>query len=190
MTGPGLAMTLIVLVSFAGVFATDATAGPITFNTALPISEGQGILRGQGLTVRATEDPSPADRELRGIASPFVLASAPTAKKLFGKRPGERVSARIQGKLTSVSAPDFSGDKPGASIDISRWSSLVTRRSPFTITTTMPRTILRKRWRGLKNTLPRRRRSRRRLFHSVPERGGHGTGTAGGTVVVDRGLRS
>lgn len=57
-----------------------AWAGPITFNTALPVAKGQAILRAQAVVVRATGDPSPMDRSLTAVSAPAVLAYGATAR--------------------------------------------------------------------------------------------------------------
>jgi hypothetical protein len=44
--------------------ARPADGGPITFLTALPVAQGQAVVRGQYGFVRATGDPTPAEREL------------------------------------------------------------------------------------------------------------------------------
>ncbi len=49
-------------------------AAPITFNTALPVAQGEGILRVQSKVIRSTDDPSPLDRELRVWSVPVVGA--------------------------------------------------------------------------------------------------------------------
>lgn len=49
-------------------------AGPITFNTALPVAEGEFILREQVQILRSTDDPSSMNRDLRVLAVPSVLA--------------------------------------------------------------------------------------------------------------------
>lgn len=49
-------------------------AGPITTHTALPIHEGEVIVRGQVEIVRATDDPSGANRSMTVWAFPMVVA--------------------------------------------------------------------------------------------------------------------
>lgn len=62
-----------------------ALAGPITFNTALPVSDGEFILREQVQILRSTDDPSPMNRDLRVLAVPSVLAYGATRDlTLFG----------------------------------------------------------------------------------------------------------
>lgn len=49
----------------------DARAASVTFNTALPIAEGEFLFRGQFLFMKASDDPSPAGRDVEvtgGIA--------------------------------------------------------------------------------------------------------------------------
>lgn len=50
-----------------------AAAGPITFNTALPVHADEVIVREQLIWMRATDDPGPMDRELNVLAVPSVL---------------------------------------------------------------------------------------------------------------------
>jgi hypothetical protein len=62
------------------ILGTSVAAGPITFLTALPVSKGDAILRGQAEVVRATDDPSPMDRELTVLAAPTALAYGATRR--------------------------------------------------------------------------------------------------------------
>lgn len=57
---------------------SSAQGAPITFNTALPVSEGNAIFRGQAVVVRASDDPSAMDRSLTAVASPGVFAYGAT----------------------------------------------------------------------------------------------------------------
>jgi hypothetical protein len=50
-----------------------AHAGAIASNTALPVHDGELILRQQVIWARSTGDPTPAARELDAIAAPTVL---------------------------------------------------------------------------------------------------------------------
>ncbi len=68
----------ILLVLFCTV--AQLQAGPITFLTALPVAERQGVLRVQYLHVRATDDPTPLNRELTINAVPIVLAAGVTSR--------------------------------------------------------------------------------------------------------------
>ena len=52
---------------------TGALAGPITSSSALPVDTGGLIFRGQGKLIRASDDPSPMDRDLTVWAAPTVL---------------------------------------------------------------------------------------------------------------------
>jgi len=71
---------LVILVAALSLPCGAALAGPITFNTALPVPENQGIIRGQAAVVRAGDDPSPADRSLTAVAAPSVLAYGVTSR--------------------------------------------------------------------------------------------------------------
>ena len=73
----------------ASVFLFFFTAlpafGQITTNTALPVAEGEFIIREQGKFLRATGDSSPMDRELSVTAIPTVVVYGATQKlALFG----------------------------------------------------------------------------------------------------------
>jgi len=48
------------------------SAAPITFNTALPVSKGEGVMRVQAKYLRATDEPGPMNRELTVKALPIV----------------------------------------------------------------------------------------------------------------------
>ena len=55
-------------------------AAPITFNTALPVSQGEALLRVQAKYLRATDDPGPLDRKLAVKAVPLVAAWGATSR--------------------------------------------------------------------------------------------------------------
>ncbi len=59
----------MVMVVWAGV----AEAAPQTFNTALPVAEGEFVFREQFVYRKATDDPSPADRDLQVLGGISVL---------------------------------------------------------------------------------------------------------------------
>ncbi|MBL4575910.1 MAG: transporter [Opitutaceae bacterium] len=62
-----------------------ANAAPITTNTALPVNEGEFILRAQVKYISSTDDPSPAERELTVWSAPSVLVYGLAEKfSLFG----------------------------------------------------------------------------------------------------------
>ncbi len=70
-----------------------ALAGPITFLTALPVAQGQAVIRGQYLLVRASGDPTPADRELTVQGVPLAVAVGATPRlAIFGVVPIARKS--------------------------------------------------------------------------------------------------
>lgn len=65
--------------------AGTAEAGPITFLTALPVAQSQVVIRGQYLFIRASDDPTPADRQLTVNGVPVALAVGVTPRlALFG----------------------------------------------------------------------------------------------------------
>ena len=80
----------IVLVALAWITALVAgihpsEAGPITFNSALPVAKGEFILRGQAILNRSTGDPGATNRDLRVLIFPTVLAYGATRNlALFG----------------------------------------------------------------------------------------------------------
>ncbi len=66
---------LCMVVLFLNILIVDiAHAGPITFNSALPVSEGVGILRSQVKLTRKTGDITSQNRGLMVTAVPLVLA--------------------------------------------------------------------------------------------------------------------
>jgi len=72
-----------------GLFLFSATlqlsAAPITFNTALPVSKGEGVVRVQAKYLSATGDPGSMNRELTVKALPIAGAWGATSRwTLFG----------------------------------------------------------------------------------------------------------
>jgi len=66
----------------------SSEAGPITTNTALPVHDGELIVRAQGKLLRATGDPGRQDRALTVWAVPTVLVYGATERwALFGVIP-------------------------------------------------------------------------------------------------------
>ncbi len=64
---------------------SSSEAGPITFNSALPVAKGEFILRGQAILTRSTGDPGSTNRDLRVLTIPTVLAYGATRNlALFG----------------------------------------------------------------------------------------------------------
>lgn len=63
-------------------------AAPITFNTALPVAEGQFIFREQFRWLRSSDDPSDADRDIRSVSAISVLGYGVNEKlAVFGVLP-------------------------------------------------------------------------------------------------------
>ncbi len=126
----------------AGVllWTSRAAAGPITFNTALPVHANELILREQVIWLRATDDPSPMNRNLNVIAVPTVLVyGAHPRVAVFGILPflykrldvttpsGERVrrSATGFGDLsTFVRVTALQIDRPGETIRLAPFAGL------------------------------------------------------------------
>lgn len=78
----------MVALAAAAVVATDARAAPQTFNTALPVGKGNFVFREQFLALEASDDPSPADRDLSVRGSVSVLGYGVTSDlALFGILP-------------------------------------------------------------------------------------------------------
>ncbi len=67
-------LTLLLICTATSALSPQATAAPITFNTALPVAQGEGIVRLQGKWMRATGDPTGLERELDILAAPLVGA--------------------------------------------------------------------------------------------------------------------
>jgi len=79
---------MMLMVTSLFSFAESAAAGPITFNSALPIPEGVGILRSQVKLVRKSGDATALNRDVTVIAVPLVLAYGISPKlALFGVLP-------------------------------------------------------------------------------------------------------
>lgn len=66
-------MRRMLLVLGLGAWPGLLSAGPITFNTALPVHVGEWIVRQQTIWLRATDDPSPVGRELSVLVAPTVV---------------------------------------------------------------------------------------------------------------------
>ncbi|HEB78727.1 MAG TPA: transporter, partial [Methylothermaceae bacterium] len=68
--------------------AVAADAAPVTFNTALPVAQGEFIFRQQFVVRRATKDPGPAERKAEGWSSLSVLGYGVTSRwAVFGVLP-------------------------------------------------------------------------------------------------------
>ena len=79
-------LSLLVLFAVAGtLLPVRALGAPVTFNTALPVAEGEAIVRIQSRYLRSSGDPTAKDRELTVWAGPIVIAYGVTAElTLFG----------------------------------------------------------------------------------------------------------
>lgn len=114
-------------------------AGPITFNTALPIAQGHWILRGQYVGVRASDDPTPLDRNLRINGAAFVLAGGLTPRlAAFAILPYLDKSLRVNTPIGHRSRGDsgladvtllarwtlFADDRPGTNLRVAPFAGV------------------------------------------------------------------
>ena len=77
LTAPSLSLAL-----------TTPLAAPVTFNTALPVSSGETVLRVQGIFLKAGNDPGPLERRLGVRILPVVVAWGLDSRwTLFGIAP-------------------------------------------------------------------------------------------------------
>jgi len=82
-------------------FSFLAEAGPITFNSALPVADGMTILRSQLKLLRKSGDATAAGRVLHVTAAPVVLAYGASPKlALFGMLPyvEKRLDLTVSGR--------------------------------------------------------------------------------------------
>ena len=87
-TYPALLQLSVWVIALLLLTTSPAYAGPITTSTALPVHEGELILRGQMKFTRATGDSSPLDRDLTVWAVPNVAVYGVNEKlALFGVFP-------------------------------------------------------------------------------------------------------
>jgi hypothetical protein len=93
---------------FAAVFrVADVSAAPITFNTALPVAEGEFVFRGQAVVDRSGDDPSGADRDRTAWSVVSVLGYGATSNlALFGVLPyvDKRLDITVAGARQTRSA--------------------------------------------------------------------------------------
>jgi len=66
-------LTTALLLALAGGFPVPGVAAPQTFNNALPVAEREFVLREQFIYRKATDDPGPANRDLRVLGAVSVL---------------------------------------------------------------------------------------------------------------------
>ncbi|MDQ6987537.1 MAG: hypothetical protein Q9M25_07030 [Mariprofundaceae bacterium] len=131
----GQVMLAIVLLMPVGY----VVAGPITFNSALPVSEGVGILRSQIKIVRKTGDPTIQNRDLTITAVPLVLVYGMNAKlALFGVLPyvdkrmdvtmgAKRIRRQTQGLADGkffARYTIYQADQPGDTLRIAPFAGL------------------------------------------------------------------
>lgn len=99
------------LIGLGGLSST-ALAAPITFNTALPVAEGEFVLREQFFFIKSSDDPSPAEQDLEVIGGLSVLAYGITSDlALFGLLPvldKSRPRGTARRPNASLQTPPFS----------------------------------------------------------------------------------
>lgn len=115
------------------------SAAPVTFNTALPVSKGEGVVRVQAKYLSATDDPSAMNRELIVKALPIVGVWGITSRwTLFGivplldktmvlDMPSGRTERSVNGlgDITSmVRYTAYSQDRPGRTFRIAPFAGI------------------------------------------------------------------
>lgn len=103
-TGWRFAWPLWTMIGLAGATA-QVRAAPITFNTALPVAQGDFVLREQAIYMRLDRHPSPANQDLRVSGAVSVLAYGVTGDlTLFGMLPylDKRLDRTQAGQRTSL----------------------------------------------------------------------------------------
>jgi len=134
-------MWIVVLAAGLIVSTSIAHAGPITFSSALPVSEGMSIFRSQVKLVRKSGDATSAGRVLNVTAAPVVLAYGASPKLvLFGVLPyvdkhlditmgGTRIRRDAQGIGDALFFGRYTViqvDKPGDTLRIAPFAGLKT----------------------------------------------------------------
>lgn len=80
--------SFLVTTAALGWASGTAHAGPITFLTALPVAQSQAVIRGQYFLVRASDDPTAAERDLTVNAASLAVAVGATPRlAIFGVIP-------------------------------------------------------------------------------------------------------
>ncbi|MDX8410253.1 MAG: hypothetical protein R8K46_00060 [Mariprofundaceae bacterium] len=132
--------TIVLAVGLIAVTST-AHAGPISFNSALPVAEGVGILRSQVSFVRKSGDSTAQNRDLAVTAIPVVLAYGVSPRvAIFGVLPYVDKSldvtvggTRIRREARGMGDVQFFGrytvyqvDRPGDTLRIAPFAGLKT----------------------------------------------------------------
>ncbi len=115
------------------------SAAPVTFNTALPVSKGEGVVRVQAKYLSATDDPGPMSRELTVKALPIVGVWGVTPRwTLFGivplldktmelDMPSGRSKRNVKGLgdiTTMVRYAAYSKDQLGSTVRIAPFAGI------------------------------------------------------------------
>jgi len=132
---------IMVLVSSLFTFSGLTIAGPVTFNSALPVSEGVGILRSQIKLMHKAGDATSQNRNLTVTVVPLLLVYGVSSKlALFGVLPyvdkrmditmgTERVRRRTQGLGDGkffARYTVYQEDRPGDTLRIAPFMGLKT----------------------------------------------------------------
>ena len=134
-------LSVIALLGSGAGLISSAQAGPITFNSALPVADGMSILRSQVKLVRKSSDVTSAGRVLNVTAVPLVLAYGASPKlALFGVLPyvdkrlditvgGKRIRRETQGLGDGLFFGRYTlyqQDRPGDTLRIAPFAGLKT----------------------------------------------------------------
>jgi len=100
-------LTALLGILMVPVLAWPASAAPITFNTALPVAEGEFIARAQVIVNQSGDDPSGADRDRTAWTAASVLGYGMTGDlAVFGVVPlvERRLESTVNGARRARSA--------------------------------------------------------------------------------------
>ncbi len=121
------------------VASFQLAAAPVTFNTALPVSKGEGVVRVQAKYLSATDDPGPMNRDLTVKALPVVgvwgvsprwslFAIVPLLdKSLKLDTPSGRMKRSVDGLgdvTTLVRYTAYRNDQPGRTFRIAPFAGI------------------------------------------------------------------
>lgn len=125
--------------AFAALVSAAAEAGPITFNTALPVHSGELIFRQQAIWLRSTGDPTPMAQNLNALIAATVLIYGINAdlmlmgvlpflyKRVAVTTPVGRVTRHTSGfgDLTTLARYTvFALDRPGETLRLAPFAGL------------------------------------------------------------------
>lgn len=132
-------LTVSLILLFEPVFISQVLAAPVTFNTALPLSEGSFIFRQQLRWLSSGDDPSGMNRDLDALATISVLAYGVSPRlAVFGVVPwvdksldmtvnGDRITRDNQGLGDAQAFARYTfwqDDAPGRTFRVSAFGGL------------------------------------------------------------------